>query len=200
MVDKILFWFGVDYTHYCLSHALQKKIDCEMYAIVDITERPKTFFENQKLVDFNKIWFFHDQIKKQQEKPDFEYLSKFEKKYKLNLWKLIQNERIFLYSNFHKFSENEMMKILEQECRFFEHILDTVKPDFFFSKMPAFHHLELFYEMCKNSGVNVQIIDFAVLGQSCMITQEHEKLDIVNDPKGLERKNRNFDQLQQYLK
>ncbi|SVD88248.1 uncharacterized protein METZ01_LOCUS441102, partial [marine metagenome] len=104
MVDKILFWFGVDYTHYCLSHALQKKIDCEMYAIVDITERPKTFFENQKLVDFNKIWFFHDQIKKQQEKPDFEYLAKFEKKYKLNLWKLIQNERIFLYSNFHKFS------------------------------------------------------------------------------------------------
>ena len=45
MVDKILFWFGVDYTHYCLSHALQKKIDCEMYAIVDITERPKTFFK-----------------------------------------------------------------------------------------------------------------------------------------------------------
>ena len=200
MVDKILFWFGVDYTHYCLSHALQKKIDCEMYAIVDITERPKTFFENQKLVDFNKIWFFHDQIKKQQEKPDFEYLAKFEKKYKLNLWKLIQNERIFLYSNFHKFSKNEMMKILEQECRFFEHILDTVKPDFFFSKMPAFHHLELFYEMCKNSGVNVQIIDFAVLGQSCMITQEHEKLDIVNDPKGLEHKNRNSDQLLQYLK
>ena len=113
---------------------------------------------------------------------------------------MIQNERIFLYSSFHKFSKNEMMKILEQECRFFEHILDTVKPDFFFSKMPAFHHLELFYEMCKNSGVNVQIIDFAVLGQSCMITQEHEKLDIVNDPKGLERKNRNFDQLQQYLK
>ena len=71
------------------------------------------------------------------------------------------------------------MRILEQECRFFEHILDTVKPDFFFSKMPAFHHLELFYEMCKNSGVNVQIIDFALLGQSCMITQEHEKLDIV---------------------
>jgi capsule polysaccharide modification protein KpsS len=54
--------------------------------------------------------------------------------------------------------------------------------------------------MCRNSGVNVQIIDFALLGQSCMITQEHEKLDIVNDPKGLERKNRNFDQLQQYLK
>ena len=55
MVDKILFWFGVDYTHYCLSHALQKKIDCEMYAIVDITERPKTFFENQGLDEFTTI-------------------------------------------------------------------------------------------------------------------------------------------------
>ena len=108
MVDKILFWFGVDYTHYCLSHALQKKIDCEMYAIVDITERPKTFFKNQKLVDFNKIWFFHDQIKKQQEKPDFEYLAKFieedpqpQPKSKVILFfrKLLKTFYKFIYNN-----------------------------------------------------------------------------------------------------
>ena len=201
MTKKIFFWLGNDYTHYSLAYAFQKEYDYKLFAIIEVTEKPAEFFKTQKLVNFEKKWFFHENVKKEFHKPDMEYLSRFEEKYKLDLWKLVQNERMFLYyKNFHEFTSKEMLSILEQECRFFEHILDTVKPDFFFSKMPAFHHLELFYEMCKNSGVNVQIIDFAVLGQSCMITQEHEKLDIVNDPKGLERKNRNFDQLQQYLK
>ena len=97
MTSKILFWFGTNYTHFCLSHNLQKKTDAEMYAIVDVTEKPKPFFQNQKLVNFEKIWFFHDHIKQKNQEPDMEYLEKFEKKYINDLRKLVQNERIFLY-------------------------------------------------------------------------------------------------------
>ena len=84
MTSKILFWFGTNYTHFCLSHNLQKKIDAEMYAIVDVTEKPKPFFQNQKLVNFEKIWFFHDHIKQKNQEPDMGYLEKFEKKYKID--------------------------------------------------------------------------------------------------------------------
>ena len=111
MVDKIIFWFGVNYTHFCLSYYLQKKLDCEMYAINDVTERPQIFFKNQKLVDFKQTWFFHDHITQENKKPDLNYLAKFEKKYKLDLWKLVQNERIFLYYNFYQYSRNEILNI-----------------------------------------------------------------------------------------
>ena len=129
-----------------------------------------------------------------------DYLEKFEKKYKIDLWKLIQNERIFLYYNFHKFSQNEMLNILEQECRFFENILEKIKPDFFFSKIPSLHHHELFYEMCKNSGVHVQIINFSMLGQKSTLTQEHETFDFTENLENLENNNRTFSELQQYYK
>ena len=125
MAKKILLWFGTNYTHFCLSYYLKKKLDCEAYAITDVTERPKLFLKNQKLVDFKQIWFFHDHIAQKNNMPDLNYLAKFEKKYKLDLWKLVQNERIFLYYNYHKYSKNEILSILEQECRLFEDILET---------------------------------------------------------------------------
>ena len=73
MKDKIIFWLGVDYTPFCLAYSLQQKYDCDMYAIIDITKKPRKFFETQKLVDFKKTWFFHDQIKKEHFQPDFDY-------------------------------------------------------------------------------------------------------------------------------
>ena len=78
MVRKVLFWLGSEFTHFCLSHYLQKIIDDEFYAIIDITNKPKSFFEDQKLVNFQKKWFFHDHINLNFKKPNLEYLSKIE--------------------------------------------------------------------------------------------------------------------------
>ena len=50
MADKILFFLTNDYTHYCLAHSLQKIHDCKMYAISEVTSRPKKFFQNQTLM------------------------------------------------------------------------------------------------------------------------------------------------------
>ena len=200
MSNKILFFLTNDYTHYCLAHALQKKYDYEMYAISEVTKRPQQFFQNQKLVDFKKIWFFHEQIKKESYKTDLKYLTEIEKKYKINLWKLVQNERIFLYfKNFHKFSYNEVLNILEQECRFFDNVLEEIKPDFFFTRIPSLHHQELIYQMCKNSDVKVVAMNFTILGKRTMISQEHQKLDHIKDLKNLESKSRSFKELQEYI-
>ena len=69
------------------------------YAIIDVSNKPKKMFQNQNLIDFQKTWYFHDQIIKRQQKPDLEYLSKFEEKYKIDLWKLVINERFFYRFN-----------------------------------------------------------------------------------------------------
>ena len=60
--DKILVWIGAELVHYFLACGLQKKHDAEYYAIIDITNKPKKFFLEQDLVDFKKIWFYHDEI------------------------------------------------------------------------------------------------------------------------------------------
>ena len=94
--DKILVWIGAEFVHYFLTHSLQKKLDAEYYAIIDITNKPKKFFEEQKFVDFKKVWFYHDEIRiKDHEQVDLDYLKKFEEMYDINLWKLAINERIF---------------------------------------------------------------------------------------------------------
>ncbi len=102
MKDRLLLWIQGP-LHFCIAYHLQKTYDCELYAIIDVTNKPKKFFINQNLVKFNKIWFYHDHIKKIHA-PDLEYLSSFERKYNIDIWKLAINERIFYrFYDFHKF-------------------------------------------------------------------------------------------------
>ena len=126
----MLFWISGALTSFCLSYYLQKKIDSDFFAIIDAYDKPRVFFENQNLVTFEKTWFYHDFFKNIK-KPDLKYLSNFEKKYDINLWNLVINERIFYrFNSIYKFSNDEILSILEHECKFFEKILSDVKPDF----------------------------------------------------------------------
>ena len=44
MTQKILFWLGVEFTHFCLSNILQKHLDADYYSVIDITSKPRNFF------------------------------------------------------------------------------------------------------------------------------------------------------------
>ena len=52
---KIIFWEDQGFLRYSIAYWLQKKINCKMYAVFDTTDRTKSFFENQKLVNLNLI-------------------------------------------------------------------------------------------------------------------------------------------------
>ena len=72
------------------------------------------------------VKIFEHHIQKQ-DTVEFEYLENFEKKYSINLWQLGFNERLFYqYNDFYKFSQNEILSILEKECKLYESILDDV--------------------------------------------------------------------------
>jgi hypothetical protein len=153
---KILFWLNGFFLHFSLAYHLQSRLDADFFGIVDINSKPKKFFQDQTLVNFQKIWFFHDHIKKIQQQPDLDYLKNFEQKYKIDLWKLTLNERFFyMHNRFYKFTKQEILSILEQESKLFEAILDETKPDYFLTYDPVFHHQKLLLDLCRVKGIKV---------------------------------------------
>ena len=156
MKTKILFSLDGFLLHFCLSYYLKSQLDADFFGLIDINSKPKKFFEEQSLVKFQKNWFFHDHIKKTKREPDLDYLKKFERKYKIDLWKLALNERFFyIHNRFYKFQKNEILSILEQEIKLYESILDEVKPDYFLTYDPVFHHQKLLVDLCRSKGIKV---------------------------------------------
>ena len=75
MTNELLFWLSGDLLHFCLSYYFQKDSGYEINAIIDVPNKPKKFFQEQKLVNFKNSWFLHDYIKNTEQKPDLEYLN-----------------------------------------------------------------------------------------------------------------------------
>ena len=198
MSEKIIFWFDADITSFCLSYFLQKKLDADFYAIIDITNKPKDFFEKQSLVKFEKSWFYHDHIKKDFTLPDEKYLKSIESKYGVDLWQIVCNDRIFNdYNEYHTFTRDEILSILEQECRLYEKILNDVKPDYFITPENTFRHHHLFYSMCKSKGIKILMLNIANIANLCYISQKRHYLDKIEN---INPKHNDFSEIQQYLK
>ncbi|MBM3910982.1 MAG: hypothetical protein FJ356_04980, partial [Thaumarchaeota archaeon] len=198
--DKIIFWLDGNFFSFLLANSLQKIINCKLYGVVDCLDKPKKFFKEQNFVNFQKTWFYHDYIFINND-IDLNYLSSFEEKYGINLWLLAQNERLFNhYNEYYKFNSSKILSILEHECKFFENILSEIKPDFFITVPTALHHHHLFHEMCRSTGTRILMLNQANFGGRCIISQEHNKIDNLEQLNHIKTTNRNFDDLQQYLK
>jgi len=181
LTKKIIFWLDAELLRFGIAKELKENFECDLFSIIDITDKPKKFFETQNILKFKKKWFYHDHIKKLKQIIDIGYLRKFEDKYKINLWTLAFNERIFYqFNEFYKFSDSEILSILEQECKFFEKILDEVKPDYVILPNPSFHHYYLFYLMCKKKNVKTLVLQGTRLGNKCIIVDNIESIGYEN--------------------
>ncbi len=177
MKPKLMFWIDMQFLYFGLAESLQKMLDCELFTIIECTDKPKKFFREQKIVNFKKFWFYHDYIKDIDQKPDLEYLKSIEKKYGINLWLIAFNDRMFNHMNeYYNFSTNQIFSILEQECKFYEKILDETKPDFML--MPPTHqqHNHIFYEMCRAKGMHVLIGTQTRLGMRILLSDKMDPM------------------------
>ena len=174
---KILFWIDADLTSFCLAFYLKKKIDAEFYAIIDITNRPREFFLNQKLVNFERIWFYHDCLNKD-EIINFQKIEELEKKYNLNLNQLTKNDRILSskYNIFYKFTKTEIESILNKEFTLFEEIL-SMKPDFFVTNETTQRHQHTLQQLCKDKKIKVLMLNNSHWGDYCYISEDYHQLD-----------------------
>jgi hypothetical protein len=197
MKDKIVVWLDSNLMQFSLCYYLQKEIDVDFYAIIDITNKTRSFYENQNIVKFKKIWYYHDYtlpIKN----PDLQYLASFEKNYKIELWKLAISDRIFYqFNDFYNFSKNEILSILENECKFFETVLDEIKPNIAIMHEPYQHQDELFYELCEAKKIHVMAFFFTHMGYRCEIAQKPNYADNIDTIKE-KQSHRSFSELRKY--
>ncbi len=199
MSKKIIFWLDSFLLPFGLAKYLQEKCNYELFSIIDITNRTKKFFEEQKLVKFEKQWFLHDHIQTFK-KVDIEYLKNFEKKYEINLWQLGFNERIFYnYNDFYNFSQDEILSILEDECKLYESILDEISPDFLITTETALHQKHLFYEICRKRGIKILMLNQSKIAYKCIISQELHKLDFMPELSKIKSRGRSFSELLEIL-
>ena len=200
MKDKVIFWIDQDFTYYGVANYLQKKIDCDFFAIIDVTNKVKKFFKEQKLVEFKKTWYYFDNISRKEE-IDLEYLQNFEKKYDINLWGLAINERIFYnYNHFYNFSDEEILSILTQECKLFESVLDEAKPDFFLATPVKQHKDSLFYKICKARGIKVIILEQPKFAYHATLTSELQTFDTTDKLSDFQIKGKSFGELRDFMK
>jgi hypothetical protein len=172
-----------------------------MYSIIETHEKPRKFYENQKLTPFKKIWFFHDYVSTQNKEPDIKYLSSIEKKYGINIWLIAYAERFFAQqSRYHKFTKNEILYLIEQECKLFEQVLDETNPDFLIMRDVDMHHVNLFHQICKARGIKILSLFPAKMGSKWVVSDTDriniESINLIDFPKN----NRSFSELQNYLK
>ena len=199
MTDKILFWLDGDVIQFCLAYYLQKKYPGDLFAITDITDRPKKFFKEQKFVKFAKNWFYHDHIKTTKN-ADLKYLENFQKKYGIDLSELANHDRILnKYNEYYNFSEEEINSILEHECKFFEMVLDNVNPNYFITGETALQPNHLFSEICKRKGIKVLMLNHANWKTFCYISEARHKIDGFIKLSNDEYQSCNFEDLQNIL-
>lgn len=200
MKDRILFWIDVDFIYFGIAKYMQEKYDFDSFAIIDVNGRAKKFFQDQKLVQFQKAWYYLDYISLQNKQPDIDYLKYFESKYKIQLWNIAYSERSFhKYNIYYNFSSNEILSIIEQECKFFENVLNEVKPDFLIIKMTDWHQNHLLYEMCKARGIKILMLIPTRFGIRMMISERIDKVDSILSKTDLQTK-RTVGELENYLK
>jgi len=175
--NKILFWIDISLLQFGVAKMLQEKLDDEFYVIYDLNHHLKKSFKNQNIISFQNEWYFWDHVGKTK-KPDLKYLKKIEENYKINLWGMAYTERNFYqYNPFYKFKREEILSIFEQECRFFEQVLNEVNPDFLIIKTTDFHRNYLLTEMCRARGIKILMLFASRLGVRASISAQADTFD-----------------------
>ena len=160
---------------------LQDKTPIEIFAVNDQSMSSKEFFKKQKMVKIKKTWFYKNNIKSFHE-PDIQYLKKFENKYSIKLWELINADPSFYsFDGKSKFLENEILSLVEDDCKFFEKFLNEVKPDILIIHTGGQKQMNILREMCK--GRKTKILQFAPakLGRRFQISSKYDVLDNVSE-------------------
>ena len=200
MNSKLLFWIEGTFIPFGIASFLQKKEDFEMYSIIDTNPRPKKFFEEQNIVNFSKQWYYRDEVSISSKNPDLSYLENFEKQYDIDLWKIAFSDRTLDNSgSYHKFNSQEILQLLEQECRFFERVLDEIKPDFLISRAYDSHNLYLLSELCKSKGITPLLLSSSKIASRSMISDEYNKMDSIKE-QNKQKLSLNKNELLDYIK
>lgn len=176
MKSKILVLLDLEWLHFGIVKYIHDFFDCEIFAIIDIDNNSKNFYNNQKLVPFSKFWFYRDYLSKKSQNPDENFLASIEQKYDIRLWEIAFSERFFSkYNKYYTFSDDEIKSILEKESKLFDQILEDIQPDFLITKLTDSHQSELLFQMCKSKNIKTLMMASTRLHNRYTIFDEYDK-------------------------
>ena len=200
MTDKILSLFDMEWIHFGIAKSIQDIHDCNLFGIIDIDTNMKTFFETQNIVKLEKQWFYRDFLQKEKLSYDVDFLKTFEKNYNLNLWDIAFTERFFgSFNPYYKFSYDEILSILYNECKIFDSILNEVNPDFLLIKFTDSHQSHLLHQMCKSKQIRTLMLGPTRFGGRFVIYDEYEIIDDLEQKNVSSIKQRTESELKEYL-
>lgn len=177
MKEKILLYVDNWFLHFAVGLHIQKKLDCEIFGAIDIDEKAKPFFQNQDLLQFKNTWYLRDTFTISDDYPDLEYLKNFEKQNKIKLWDIIYSDKTFYSDVRYKFSSNQILSLVEKECKLFEKILNESKPDYFFTMVSTNHYQRLLYELCKSKQIPILMLTPVKFARRLMISESTTEFD-----------------------
>ena len=174
-MKKILFWIDNTYVNFFLAKKIQDSLSAEsLHAIYEISDKPTSYFRNQKFVNFQSSYFYFDEFNDLKSEPDMEYLQSKENEYKINFMKLLLTDRhLYNFNDFYNFSEKEVLRILEIEIKFYESILKNIKPDYVILTHVFLRNRYLFYLICKHHGIQILIPIPIRLANRCIISDDY---------------------------
>ena len=156
---------------------LQEKIPIKIYAIIDQGQQPKEFYQKQKFVRFEKIWHYTDFVKPFS-KPNIKYLKKIEDEFQINLWKIAYSDPAFYeFDGKSDFKEDEILSLIEEDCKLFENIIKEVNPDFLVTHTAGQKQANILREMCMSKQIRILQYSSAKFGLRIQISQEYDVLD-----------------------
>lgn len=161
--ENIIVWldFGpTAYINFGIASALSKIDKCNFIGIVS-GKQDISFFQNQQITPFQTLFYYPDCYI---DKPTFDVdnLKKLEEKFNLNLWLDIFTERTFYkyWTEFHKFTDNEILSIVYHTISFFVDVIETYKPKFVLMKQVGDTLSSLLlYRIAKKMGVKIFMLN-----------------------------------------
>ena len=196
MKKKIIFWVDGNLSTFCILKKIQEDIDCEMHAIFNVTNKPKKFIQNQKLIDFKSFSFYHDNVTDLNSEPDLNYLKQKEEEYNLNFMTLLLNDRIlYNFNDFYQFTSNQVLRLLELEIKYFENLFNKIKPDYLIMNPVLLRPGYLFYLICRVKQINILIPVSTRLHGRSIISNDWDDLGFNKNKFANHEKNQNFESI-----
>ena len=193
MKKKLVFWIDGNLSTFCVAKKIKDDIDCDIHGIFNVTNKPKKFIKNQKLVKFQSVNFYHDHVTELNTPPDLNYLKLKEDEYGINFMASLLNDRtLYNFNEFYNFTTNQVLRLLELEMKFFEKVLSDIKPDYLIMNSVFLRPGHLFYLICKAKKISVLIPATTRLHGRMMITDDIDDLGFKNTFVRNNEKNQDF--------
>lgn len=84
------------------------------------------------------------------------------------------------YNKRYHYSTNEILSIIEQQCKLFVSVLDEINPDYLLSNVVTRLPMYLIYKLAKARNINVLVLEpWHSLTSQCLLSKQ---IDSVDDP------------------